>query len=71
MAGRESSVKTAPENPDEVRQGRTDPGVLLFYRTEAAKRWGCAVTKQADADAFLVTAHPTDAIKAGVRMWPK
>ena len=71
MAGRESSVKATLENPDEVRQSRTDLGVLLFYRAEAARRWVCAVTRQADADAFLVTAYPTDAIKEGVRIWPK
>ena len=71
MVGRESSVKRALESPDEVRQSRTDPEVFLFYRTEAAKRWVCAVTKQADANAFLVTAYPTDAIKEGMRIWPK
>jgi hypothetical protein len=42
--------------------------VLLFYKAEAARRWVCAVTKQADADAVLVTAYPTDAIKEGVRI---
>ena len=71
MAGRESSVKTTLENPDEVRQSRIDPEVLLFYKAEAARRWVCAVTKQANADAFLVTAYPADAIKEGVRIWPK
>jgi hypothetical protein len=71
MAGRESSVKTTLENPDEVRQSRIDSEVLLFYKAEAARRWVCAVTKHAAVDAFLVTAYPTDAIKEGVRIWPK
>lgn len=71
MAGRESSVKATLESPDEVRQSRNDLGVLLFYKAEAARRWVCAVTKQADVDAFLVTAYPTDAIKEGLRIWPK
>ena len=71
MAGRESSVKATLENPDEVWQSRTDLEVLLFYKAEAARRWVFAVTKQSDADAFLVTAYPTDAIKEGVRIWPK
>jgi len=39
MAGRESSVKTTLENPDEVRQSRIDPEVLLFSKAEAARRW--------------------------------
>lgn len=71
MPGRASSVKATLENPDEVRQSRTDLEVLLFYKAEAARRWVCAITKRADADAFLVTAYPTDAIKEGVRIWPK
>ena len=70
MAGRESSVRLALESPDEVRQSRTDPHVLLFYKAEEARRWVCAVAKQARDEAFLVTAYPTDAIKEGIRVWP-
>jgi hypothetical protein len=71
MAGREVGVKRALESPDEVRQRRIDAAVLLFYREEATRRWVCAVAKQADNEAFLVTAYPTDAIKEGIRIWPK
>lgn len=70
MAGRELSVRAALESPDEVRQSRTDRDVLLFYRAEAARRWVCAVARQARDQAFLVTAYPTDAIKEGMRIWP-
>jgi hypothetical protein len=70
MAGRESSVKVTLESPDEVRQSRTDPGVLLLDKAEEARRWVCAVAKQARDQAFLVTASPTDAIKEGMRVWP-
>lgn len=71
MAGRESSVRLALESPDEVRQSRTDPDVLLFYKAEEARRSVCAVAKRAPDEAFLVTAYPTDAIKEGTRVWPK
>jgi len=71
MAGRESSVRLALESPDEVRQSRVDAEMLLFYKAEAARRWVCAVAKQAGGQAFLVTAYPTDAIKEGIRIWPK
>lgn len=71
MAGRESSVRLALENPDEVRQSRVDTEVLLFYKAEAARRWVCAVARRADGQAFLITAYPTDAIKEGIRIWPK
>jgi hypothetical protein len=71
MAGRESSVRLALESPDEIRQSRVDPEVLLFYKAEASRRWVCAVAKQADGQAFLVTTYPTDAVKEGIRIWPK
>lgn len=71
MAGRESLVRAALEAPDEVRQSRIDQQVLLFYKAEATKRWTCAVAKRAVEGAFLITAYPTDAIKEGVRIWPK
>lgn len=71
MAGRESSVKRALENPEEVRQSRSDPQVLLFYQAEGTSRWVCAVAKRTEDQAFLITAYPTDGIKEGTRIWPK
>ena len=71
MAGRESLVRSALEAPDEVRQSLIDSQVLLFYKAEATRRWTCAVAKRAAEGAFLITAYPTDAIKEGVRIWPK
>lgn len=71
MKGRESDVQSTLERPDEVRQSNTDHSVFLFYRAEALKRWVCVVTKQSGADGFLITAYPTDAIKEGIKIWPK
>ena len=71
MAGREGLVRTALEAPDEIRQSRIDQQVLLFYKAEGTKRWTCAVAKRAGERAFLITSYPTDAIKEGVRIWPK
>jgi hypothetical protein len=71
MTGREAVIKGVLEAPDEIRQSRSDVQVLLFYKGEAPKRWTCAVAKRADGGAFLITAYPTDAIKEGVRIWPK
>ena len=71
MAGRESIVKATLENPDEVRQSRSDAQVLLFYQTHGTSRWVCAVTKRADDHGFLITTYPTDTIKEGIRVWPK
>ena len=71
MAGRESLVRAALEAPDEVRQSRMDSQVLLFYKAEATRRWTCAVAKREAEAGFLITAYPTDAIKEGIRIWPK
>lgn len=71
MAGREGLVRSALEAPDEIRQSRIDPQVLLFYKAEATMRWTCAVAKRLADSAFLITAYPTDAIKEGVQIWPK
>lgn len=71
MVGRERIVKTTLESPEQVRQSRSDPQVLLFYQAEGTSRWVCAVAKQAADQGFLITAYPTDAIKEGTRIWPK
>jgi len=71
MKGRELEVKSALESPNEVRQSKSDVSVLLFYKTEALKRWVCAATKRSDEEGFLITAYPTDAIKEGTKIWPK
>jgi hypothetical protein len=71
MAGRETFLKAALEAPDEIRRSRMDQQVLLFYKAEATKRWTCAVVKRLASSGFLITAYPTDAIKEGVRVWPK
>ena len=52
MKGRELDVKLALENPNEVRQSKSDSSVLLFYRTEGLKRWVCAVAKRSDKEGF-------------------
>jgi hypothetical protein len=71
MAGHESDVKETLEHPDEIRQSRSDLAVYLFYSSECQGRWVCAVAKQLNGDGFLITTYPTDAIKEGVRVWPK
>lgn len=39
MAGREEDVKVALEDPDEIRQSKSDPDVYLFYKPERLDRW--------------------------------
>ncbi|HVP68048.1 MAG TPA: hypothetical protein VMT17_12370 [Anaeromyxobacteraceae bacterium] len=70
LRGREADVREALANPDEVRQSRKDPSVLLFYRG-AVPRWTCAVARTEGIRGFLITAYPTDAIKIGVKVWTR
>ena len=71
MKGHEEDVKKALEQPDEIRQSKSDENVYLFYRAEREKRWICAVSKQTGEEGFLITTYPTDAIKEGVQVWHK
>ena len=71
LSGHESEVKTALENPEEVRRSKTDPAVYLFYKSQQIGRWVCAVSKRLDEEGFLITAYPTDTIKEGVKVWPR
>jgi hypothetical protein len=40
MDGRELSVKATLENPEEIRQSRSDSTVFVFYKAEQTRRWG-------------------------------
>lgn len=70
LAGREAEVALTLSDPDQVRRSRRDPDVLLFYRG-SSPRWLCAVVRQPNGAAFLITAYPTDAIKAGEQIWTR
>ena len=71
MAGHENEVKSALQNPEEIRRSKADPSVYLFYKIQRKDRWVCAVSKKLNNEGFLVTAYPTDVIKAGEKIWPK
>ena len=71
MLGQEGAVKETLENPEQVRQSRSDAQVLLFYQAAGEKRWVCAVSKHATDQGSLITAYPPDAIKEGMQIWPK
>jgi hypothetical protein len=66
----EEEVARTLGDPDEIRRSLRDSDVLLFYRG-SAPRWLCAVTRKLDGTGFLITAYPTDSIKAGERIWTK
>jgi hypothetical protein len=71
MAGHEKEVKDALEHPEEIRRSKSDKAVYLFYKTERKGRWVCAVSKKLNEEGFLITAYPTDSIKAGEKIWPR
>lgn len=71
MAGREPEVEDALADPDEIRQSRRAPAVYLFYKMDRLGRWVCAVAKRLNGVGFLITTYVTEAVKEGVRVWPK
>jgi hypothetical protein len=48
-----------------------DPDLWDSDFRQRRARWRCAVAERLVDGAFLITAYPTDAIKEGVRLWPK
>jgi hypothetical protein len=70
MQGREADVQSALRAPDEIRLSQRDPQVYLFYRSDVARRWVCAVAKRVGASGFLITAYRTSNIKEGRHVWP-
>lgn len=70
MEGRVEDVKRALTAPEEIRLSRTDEGVYLFY-TADEKRLVCAVARSTNEEGFLITAYPTDRMKAGKTVWKK
>jgi hypothetical protein len=68
LSGKEGDVYLTLSQPDEVRRSKYDHEVYLLYR-RFEKRWLCAVVRVRDAEGFLVTAYPTDALKSGETIW--
>lgn len=71
MAGHENEVKSALQYPEEVRQSNMDSSVYLFYKTQRKGQWVCAVSKRRNGEGFLITAYPTNNVKAGEKIWPR
>jgi len=70
MQGREAEAAQVLAEPEEVRRSRKDPAILLFYRRSAG-RWFCVAARREEGTGFLITAYPTDAIKAGETIWTR
>ena len=67
-------VQETLADPDEVRMSQEDPStVILYYRwywnTSVGAKYVRVVVKLLDRDAFVMTAHVTDNIRRGVRIW--
>lgn len=60
--------------PERVVQSASDPEAHLYYRfyegTPVSGKFLCVVVKVKPADAFVLTAYLTDAVKKGEEIWP-
>jgi hypothetical protein len=70
LLGRERDIERVLGDPDEARRSRKDRDVFLFYGG-SSPRWLCAVARRQDGSGFLITAYPTDNIKAGETVWTR
>ena len=66
LRGESAAVRDTIERPDEIRRSRRSAEVWLCYRRRD-RRYLCAVI--VPATGMLLTAYPTDAIKAGEVIW--
>ena len=61
------------QNPEVVRQSRSDSHVYLYYRfyeqTIVGAKWLCVVIQDNSDDAFIITAYLTDKLKQGIELW--
>ncbi|MBS3906051.1 MAG: hypothetical protein KGZ49_03350 [Syntrophaceae bacterium] len=69
MKGKEDTVKTALQFPDEIRQSKTDKDVFLYYKQY--DKLYCVVVKHIGPEGFLITAYPTDKVKEGDSIWTR
>ncbi|MBU0629208.1 MAG: DUF4258 domain-containing protein [Nanoarchaeota archaeon] len=70
MKNKESDVKEAINNPDEVKVSKTDQNVFLYYRKKEPYIT-CAVVRHENGGGFLITSYLTDKIKEGRTIFKK
>jgi hypothetical protein len=70
LSGREKEIQQILRAPSEIRRSKNDSTVVLFYGIAQAQ-WLCAVVKKENGTGFLITAYPTDIIKAGEPIWTR
>ena len=68
LRNKEKDVINTLANPEEVRRSRKDTHVLLFYGCPGPY-WLCVVSRRENEGGFLITAYPTNTIKAGEIIW--
>jgi len=61
VRGRQEDIQETLRRPSEVRTSTSDAQVYLFYRSDGAQRWLCAVARRLNGEGFLITAYRTPA----------
>lgn len=70
IKGNEWKVKSALQNPDEIRQSKTNKNIFLFYRLVNSK-YICVIIKLLNSEGFIITAYFTIKVKEGELIWKK
>jgi len=73
MVNMRSQLEIVLQNPEIIRQSRSDSQVYLYYhfyeQTIVGAKWLCVVIKDKSDDAFIITAYLTDKLKQGLELW--
>jgi hypothetical protein len=73
MTDMKTAIKETLQEPQLVKQSRSDENAFLYYRfyylTIVGDKWLCVVAKYLEDDAFVVTAYFTDKLKEGKEIW--
>lgn len=75
MQGMEDRIEQTVRSPEKVLESLSDPQARLYYRlylgTQVGDKHLCVVVKEAENDAFVLTAYLMTRPAGGRQLWPK
>ncbi|MBI3274199.1 MAG: DUF4258 domain-containing protein [Candidatus Colwellbacteria bacterium] len=70
IRGKEQQVREALQDPDSIRQSKTDENVFLYYK-QYKSYYLCVVARHKNGNGFIITVYTTNKIKEGRLIWQK
>jgi len=70
VKGKEKEVQATLQNPDFIRQNKTDKKIYLFYK-QRDKNYLCVVVRHLNGKGFIITVYITNKMKEGKQIWQR